>query len=528
MTRLIRPASAGGLSRRGVLRGGAALSAAAMMGPLGATGAFAQASEPKRGGIFRMGIAHGNTSDTLDPGVAEHVFTQVFNQARHGYLTEIGPDGSLVGELAVSWEPSPDAATWTFRLRPGVEYHDGRTVTAEDVIASINYHRAEESTSAVKSLVAPISEMRADGPETVVITLSSGNADFPVILSDYHIPIMPSQDGRVDPMGTVGAGPYVFESFEPGVRATATRFANYWKPNAAWFDGIELLSIVDAAARQNALMSGQVDVIDQVDLPTVHLLERAPGVRIVSLNGGQHFGFPMDTRVAPFDDNNVRMALKYSIDRQELVDKILSGYGTVANDHPINPMNRFYDASLEQREYDPDQARFYLQQAGLQSLDVDLHLADAAFGGAIDAGLLWAEKARAANININVVREPDDGYWSNVWMVKPFGATYWGARPSEDWMFTQVYAAGADWNETFWDHPRFNEILVQARVELDEARRAEMYSEMQRLVRDEGGIVIPMYSNYTMALSDRLGTPETIAANWVLDGFRALERWWFV
>ena len=94
-------------------------------------------------------------------------------------------------------------------------------------------------------------------------------------------------------------------------------------------------------------------------------------------------------------------------------------------------------------------------------------------------------------------------------------------------MFTQVYARGADWNETFWDHQRFNELLLQARVELDEAKRAEMYAEMQRLVRDEGGIVIPMFANYTMALSDRLGTPEVVGANWVLDGFRALERWWF-
>jgi peptide/nickel transport system substrate-binding protein len=526
MTHLIRPSGAGGLSRRGVLRGGAALGAAALAGPLAAGRALAQEG-PKRGGVFRMGIAHGNTSDTLDPGVAEHVFTQVFNQARHGYLTEIAADGSLVGELAESWEPSPDAATWTFRLRPGVEYHDGRTVTAEDVIASINYHRGEESTSAVKSLVEPIAEMRADGPNTVVITLSSGNADFPVILSDYHIPIMPSQDGRVDPLGTVGAGPYVFESFEPGVRASATRFANYWKPDRAWFDGIEMLSILDAAARQNALMSGQVDVIDQVDLPTVHLLERAPGVRIVSQNGGQHYGFPMDTRAAPFSDNNVRLALKYSIDRQELVDKILNGYGSVGNDQPINPNNRFFDASLEQREYDPDRAKFHLQQAGLSDLSVDIHLSDAAFNGCVDAGLLWSEKARAAGITLNVVREPEDGYWSNVWMVKPFGATYWGARPSEDWMFTQVYARGADWNETFWDHERFNELLLEARVELDEAKRAEMYAEMQRLVRDEGGIVIPMFANYTMALSDRLGTPEVVGANWVLDGFRALERWWF-
>jgi peptide/nickel transport system substrate-binding protein len=516
----------GGLSRRGVLRGGAAIGAAALVGPLGAGHALAQAA-PKQGGVFRIGIAGGNTSDTVDPAVAEHVYVHMLLHAYNSYMTEVLADGSLVGELAEGWESTPDAATWTFRLRPGVMFHDGRPVTAADVVASIDYHRGEESTSAVKSVLAPISEIRADGDNVVVFTLSSGDADFPVLLSDYHLPIKPATDGKIDPLGTVGAGPFVLDNFEPGVSATLSRNPNYFKPGLPYFDGLELLAIVDAAARQNALMTGQVDAIDRVDLPTVNMLERAPGIQILSLNGGQHYGFPMDTRAAPFSDNNVRMALKLAIDRQELVDKILNGYGSVGNDSPINPSMPYFDASIEQREYDPEQAKFYLQQAGLSELTVDLHLADAAFESAIDAGLLYSEAARAANITINVVREPDDGYWSNVWMQKPFTGTYWGGRPTPGWMFSTAYAAGAEWNETYWDHPRFNELLVAARTELDPALRQEMYSEMQRLVRDEGGIIIPMFSNYTMAYSDRLGTPEVIGANWILDGFRAPERWWF-
>jgi peptide/nickel transport system substrate-binding protein len=521
MTRLIRPGQPG-VSRRGVLAGGAALGSSLIL-PWG-TAARAQ---PVQGGTLRMGIAHGSTTDTLDPGVAEHVFTQVFIQALHAYLTEIAPDGSLVGELAESWEATPDAVTWTFRLRPGVTFHDGRSVTAADVIASLDYHRGEASTSAAKSIVAPIAEMRAEGDGVVVVTLSAGNADFPVIVSDYHLPIMPSTDGRIDVTSMVGAGPFVFESFEPGVRATATRNPNYFKEGLPHFDGIEMLSIIDAAARQSAIVSGQVDVIDQVDLTTVGMLERSGDLNILSLNGGQHFGFPMDTRAAPFSDPNVRLALKLSIDRQQLVDTILNGYGSVANDHPINPNNRFFHTELPQREYDPEQARFHLREAGMDSLSVDIHLADAAFDGCVDAGLLWSEKAAAAGITLNVVREPDDGYWSNVWMKKPFTATYWGARPAEDMMFTTVYAQGAEWNETFWDNARFNELLAAARVELDEETRRQQYWEMQEIVHTDGGIVIPMFANYVMALHSRVATPEAVASNWILDGFRAPERWWF-
>ena len=152
-------------------------------------------------------------------------------------------------------------------------------------------------------------------------------------------------------------------------------------------------------------------------------------------------------------------------------------------------------------------------------------MADAAFAGAVDAGVLYSERAAAAGINIEVVREPNDGYWSNVWMVKPWSAVYWGGRPTEDWMFSTAYAAGAAWNDSFWDHERFNKLLVEARAELDEAKRAEMYGEMQAIVSNEGGVVVPMFASYVMAHSDKVQTPEKVAENWTMDGFRAPERW---
>jgi peptide/nickel transport system substrate-binding protein len=114
-----------------------------------------------------------------------------------------------------------------------------------------------------------------------------------------------------------------------------------------------------------------------------------------------------------------------------------------------------------------------------------------------------------------------------VWLVKPWCASYWGGRPTEDWMFSQVYSAGAEWNETKWENARFNELLVQARAELDETRRREMYVEMQRLVSDDGGALIPLFMAYMQAVSTKIGLPEAIANNWELDGHKNGERWWF-
>ena len=360
----------------------------------------------------------------------------------------------------------------------------------------------------------------------VVITLAAGNADFPFVLSDYHIPMLPSTDGAIDPMTHDGCGPYKIDNIEFGVGASYSRHDGYWKQNAAYFDGVEQIAIHDAAARQNALISGEVDYIDQADLNTVHLLQRAPGVVVLSVNGTQHYGLPMDTRAAPFSNVHVRLALKYAIDRQQLLDTILNGYGALGNDHPIGAGQRYFNTELEQKAYDPERARHHLQQAGMDSLDVNIHLADAAFDGAIDAGVLFSETAAAAGINLNVVREPNDGYWSNVWMQLPFVGTYWGGRPTEDLMFSTAYAAGAPWNETYWDNGRFNELLLAARAELNEDLRREMYWEMQQITSDEGGIIIPMFAAYVGAHSDTLAHGD-VATNWRNDGHRIAERWWF-
>ena len=178
-------------------------------------GSIAKAA-PKRGGHLRAGIGHGSTTDSLDPGVYDHVFTQSMNFALHNHLAEIGESGNLEPELAESWEASSDATTWTFKLRKGVEFHNGKSLTADDVVASINYHRGEDAKSAAKPLLAAIEDIQADGKDTVVVRLSGGNADFPFVISDYHVPILPSENGVIEFESGNGTGGFILESFEDG------------------------------------------------------------------------------------------------------------------------------------------------------------------------------------------------------------------------------------------------------------------------------------------------------------------------
>ena len=237
----------------------------------------------------------------------------------------------------------------------------------------------------------------------------------------------------------------------------------------------------------------------------------------------------MLTNVAPFDSNDVRTAMKYIVDREQWLKVVARGYGELGNDNPIGPAN-FYRASndeLPQRAYDPDKAKYHLKKAGMDSLNVKFHAAETGFGGSIDAGQLMAETARPAGINIEVVREPDDGYWSNVWMKKPFSACYWSGRPTENMMFSTVYAGDAAWNDTYWKNAQFDKLLKMGRVETDQNKRRDIYVEMQQIVHNDGGTVLPLFLQDIFATNDKVRHPDVIAGNWELDGCKAAERWWF-
>jgi peptide/nickel transport system substrate-binding protein len=523
---LQRRLSEGRISRREFIGRATALGLAAAI-PLGIRMEEAKAAEPMHGGRLRQAVRGGATSDSLEG--AQLIDTHNLNtswQVRSN-LTEVTADGDVTGELAESWEPDAVARVWAFKLRQGVEFHNGKTLDANDVVYSINAHRGPDSKSGASGVVAGIEDLKADG-DNVIFTLEEGNADFPFLMSDYHLVVAPA--GTEGPQWDegIGTGPYLLTAWEPGVRSASKRNPNYFKEGLPYFDEVETLNVIDVNARTNSLRTGEVDAIEAPELKTLHLLENAAGLKVVEASANKHSEYIMNMSLPPFDNNDVRLALKYAIDRNALLNTVLRGHGYLGNDHPIGRGQKYFAKDIPQRELDLDKARFHLQKAGLSQLDVALHAADAAWAGAVDGAILFKEHAAPAGINIEVVREPGDGYWSNVWMQKPFVASYWSGRVTEDWMFSVGYAEDAAWNETFWKHDRFNVLLKAARAELDETRRGEMYAEMQLVVRDEGGVVVPVFANFVAAASANIGTPEKIGGNWPMDGAKNFERWWFV
>ncbi|MBC7132101.1 MAG: ABC transporter substrate-binding protein [Roseovarius sp.] len=523
--RLAMAARTGSISRRSFMH----YATAAGVTASAATGLWttSAAAAPRRGGTFRWGVHDGNTSDTHDPGT--YVTRQMIFLAHthRSYLTMITPENTLGPDLATGWEASPDATEWTFTLNPNASFHSGKSLTAQDVVDSLNHHRGDASTSAAKALLSDVTDIRADGDHTVIITLSRGNADLPWLMTDYHFVICPSNgDGTINWQSGDGTGPYRIDSGEFGVQWELSRHDG-WHGEGAWFDKVNMIVLNDPNARQTALVTGDVDAVSLIELKTMALLQRNPDIKVDNIPSGGAITMPMFVDTAPFDDVRVRTALKLAIDRDDIIEKIAFGAATKGNDFHLSPVQPYWPDDIPQREYDPDQAKSLLREAGQEGLRVNLSVAESVYTGAVDMCVLYAEHAKAAGININVVREPSDGYYSDVWLKKPFMAVSWGARPTPDVMFTLAYKDDAAWNESRWKNPRFNELLLQAKSELDDNLRAEMYREMCLLMRDDGGTLLPFFNNWVFARGKGVERGENVAASWECDGARAASRWWF-
>lgn len=524
MDRMAEAARQGKISRREFM----GYSIAAGLTATTATGLWTKsaAAQPKSGGNFRWGLHDGNTGDTHDPG--SYVTRQmIFLAHTHRcYLTMIMGDGSLGPDLATSWSASADASEWTFELTDKASFHSGKKVTADDVIASLNHHRGDKTTSAAKTLLTDVTDITKDGDYKVTVKLGSGNADFPWLLTDYHLAICPANDdGTIEWKSGDGAGPYKIDSGEFGVQWNLSRHDG-WHGEGAYFDTVEILVLNDPNARQTALVTGDVDSVSLVELKTMALLQRDPNITVDNIPSAAAITMPMFCDTAPFDNVDVRNALKLAMNRDEIIEKIAFGAATKANDFHLSPAQPYWPDDIPQREYDPDQAKSLLKKAGAEGLKISLSTADSVYAGAVDMAVLYSEQAKAAGMTIDVVREPNDGYYSDVWLKKPFCLVSWGARPTPDVMFSLAYKDDAAWNESHWRNPRFNELLLQAKSELDDTKRAEMYREMSLLMRDDGGTIIPFFNNFVYAHRSNIGVPEQLAASWECDGARAASRWW--
>ncbi|PCJ08098.1 MAG: peptide ABC transporter substrate-binding protein [Rhodobacteraceae bacterium] len=458
-----------------------------------------QAAGPVKGGTLRVGIQGGSSTDSLDPALAANSTATQISRLWGEPLVELAEDGGIEYRLASEFEASADAKTWTFKIRSGVTFSNGKTVTAEDVRATIERHAGEDSKSGALGLLRGIVSMSADG-DSFILELDTPNADLPYLLADYHLMIQPD-GGKDDPTAAIGTGAYILKAHEPGVRHVFEKNPNYWNDDLGHADTVELLVINDDTARVAALQSGQVHMINRVPPKVASLVGRMGGVKVHSTPSAGHYVFIMHADTAPFDNKDLRLALKYAINREEMVDKILFNNGSVGNDSPINDSYPLFSGDMEQRTYDPEKAAFHFKASGHDG-SILLRTSDNSFPGAPDAAQLFQQSAAASGITLDIKREPNDGYWSEVWNKQPFCTSYWGGRATQDAMFSTAYLSSADWNDTRFFNDGFDKMLYAARAELDQVKRKAIYADMSVIVSEEGGLICPMFNNFIDATSE--------------------------
>lgn len=507
------------VDRRQLLAAAAALGISTQFGT-----SAAQAEEPKKGGVLRLGMEGGSASDSLDPTTYADSIPINYSLQFWNTPVEIASDGTATGELLESWEAKPGATEWVFNVRKDVTFGSGKTLTPEDIIYSINLHRGE-TKSPVKAIFEQITDIKKLSDSQIGMTLSAGNADLPYILSDYHLIVVP--EGTTDFSKPDGTGAYTLEAWEPGVRILSKRKDGaYWKPGRGNFDAVELRYILDAAARTQALITGQVDAVNRLDPKTAGLVMKSNGINVVRTQGtGLRYAFVAHVDKEPFNNPDLMMALKLSIDRQKIIDNVFAGFASLGNDHLIAPNNPFFDPALPQHAYDPAKAAELYKKSG-HSGPINLKVSEGAFTGATDSAVIFQESANAAGIEINVERVSGDGYWDNVWLKEPFSAVYWGTRPTADLTNSTTFLSDAPWNDSKYKSAEFDKAIITARAELDGAKRKELYAQAQKMVAEEAGMICFAISDFLDGYSTKVRGNDP-HARYDFNDQRIAEKGWF-
>lgn len=404
--------------------------------------------------------------------------------------------------LAQSWESTADGTQWLFRLRDGVTFHDGSSLTADDVVYT--YRRLLDPETKSPALA----ELQAFDPEnfqavdakTVKVTLASPQFELPTVLATMFALVVKNQASPSQVLQHPnGTGPFMLPDFAPGAaKYVLARNPKYWREGLPRAECIELSAITDAVSRVAALLSGAADVATTVDPATAATTKDNPALTLVPAPSGTALTMGMFIDTPPFNDPRVRQALKLVIDRKAMVSTALLGFGFAGNDNPVPPSSPdAYRSDVIPR--DIAKVKQLLADAGYpDGIAVDLNIADT-YPGTLGMAQTYREMAAEAGIKINLLVSPASEYWDAIWLKKPFTVSNWGARPTST-ALAVAYRRSAKWNETHWLRDDYDALLDKAAATADPAERRKLYQNAQRMLAEEGGVIIPIFSTVMAVL----------------------------
>lgn len=503
-------------SRRGFL------SVCGTAGALASLPTFSWAEEtPKKGGHVKLAVQNNSVSDTLDPAKGAHSADWTKQFCLFNALTEF--NDSMTPDLALAERlESSDGTHWHIVLKQGVHFHDGAELTAEDVVYSLARHKDPATASKAFAIASEFDEIKALGKYEVSLVIAKPNFDLPSALGSSYFLIV--KNGTKDFAKPVGTGPYILDTFVPGSKFSAKRNPNYWKPGLPHLDSVEIFGVPDNAARVNAVLAGDVDICSLVENRYTKQVGASSNVELVVNKLALYTDLILRQDHPLTGNQDFVAAVRYMQDRKRMLDNVMQGYGAIANDHPVAPWDPYFLEGLPQRPFDLDKAKYHMQKSGLagQSMEV---ICEPGIPASVEGAQFLQGFGEKVGFNFKIKQVPVDGYWSTYWTKFPITYGSISNRPNVGMIFDLFYRSTATTNEARWKDPKLDQLLDAARAESDFKKRKAIYGDMQTLVHDSSGTVIPVFTAIVDGVSKKIRgyKPNPSGMNM---GYRFAESVW--
>jgi peptide/nickel transport system substrate-binding protein len=521
------------ISRRQLFTGAAGLAAAGGLAACGSssspsTSPTQPAGQPKRGGSFRLGVTGGGSKDIMD---GQNIITKP-DQARlvtaFETLLLFDDNYQLTSNGLAESVTQDNPKQYTIKLRQGIEFSNGKTLTADDVLYSFQRigTKANGLTGFAATATMDIAGMKKLDKYTVRLPLKTPDSTVPQTLAGYTFGIVPA-GYQAYPHAQVGTGAYKLKSFTPGQQSVHTRNPNYWRSGQPYFDTVTITDFSSSTAQVNALLGGQIDAMTDLPPSQVKVVQTRAMSALVSKTGGW-LPICMAIDMPPFNDVRVRQAMRLIVDRPGMLEQVASGYGFVGNDL-YAPFDPGYDHSRPQRHQDIAQAKSLLKAAGHANLSVDLHTTNGA-AGMVETATVFANQAQAAGVKINVINDPN--YYGNQYLKLAFSIDFWGTRSYLN-QVQQGSLPNAPYNETHWPPKSgtgsdFESLYSQALATTDAATRVQIEHQMQQVEYDIGGYIIPFFGGLIDGYSTKVKGLKPSKGTLNLDSFgHGFRTIWF-
>jgi peptide/nickel transport system substrate-binding protein len=508
--------------------GGAAIAGSGLVAACGSsssgTTTASSAGGPKRGGTLNAGLSGGSSSDSLNALTPVQSTDFARTMCLFEPLTVFGPTGPVENVLASEVTPNKDATTWTIRLRSGITWHNGKPLTADDIIYTLQVitNPKNPMPGATALTLVDVKGLKKLDSLTVSVPCSRPFSVLPQALAAWYLNVVPvGYDPKHPPQHPVGTGPFKYKSFSPGVQSVFPRNENYWRSGLPYIDSLVITDYSDETAQVNALISGSVDVIDLLSAASIAPVQSA-GKKTVVSNTSAFTPIYMDRSKAPFNDVRVSQAMRLCCNRPQMMNEIFGGHGNLGNDiYALASPD--YDHSIPQRHQDIEQAKSLLKQAGQEHLTVTLTTAPIA-QGTVEMATLFAQDASLAGVTVNLDKTTP---------AVEFGPGYPNFLFAQDYVIYTGYimqvaftnVPGAPYYETHFHDPKYVSLYNEALSTVDDTKRYEIEHEMMQIDWQSGGQIIPYFYPTIDGYSPKVGGVRTSVTGWPLAGFDFKSMW---